>query len=199
MQQKRKSNASRTRDTQNALVKAARALFLENGFAQASTPEIVKKAGVTRGALYHHFPDKQALFAAVVEAEASALAAEIKTSAVSANNSRDALLEGTRAYFAAMRTPGRAHLLLVEGPSVLGAQEMRRIDLEAGGQELRLGIEAALGPNTPPEEINARADLISAMFDRAILASDTREQEEVYQKTLADLLLWLCAAQEQPT
>lgn len=199
MQQKRKSNASRTRDTQNALVKAARALFLENGFAQASTPEIVKKAGVTRGALYHHFPDKQALFAAVVEAEASALAAEIKTSAVSANNSRDALLEGTRAYFAAMRTPGRAHLLLVEGPSVLGAQEMRRIDLEAGGQELRLGIEAALGPNTPPEEINARADLISAMFDRAILASDTCEQEEVYQKTLADLLLWLCTAQEQPT
>ena len=62
-------NADRRAMMRKKLIDAARALFVEKGFAATSTPEIVKSAQVTRGALYHHFEDKEDLFRAVVLAE----------------------------------------------------------------------------------------------------------------------------------
>ncbi|MFX7731869.1 helix-turn-helix domain-containing protein, partial [Acinetobacter baumannii] len=59
-------------------MQAARALFVDKGYAETSTPEIVAAAGITRGALYHHFEDKRALFRAIVTGEALAVAAAIE-------------------------------------------------------------------------------------------------------------------------
>ena len=59
---KRRSNREQTEETRLTLLKAARAAFMERGYGPTSTPEIVSAAGITRGALYYHFPDKLALF-----------------------------------------------------------------------------------------------------------------------------------------
>ena len=92
---------------------AARRLFVENGYAETATPDIVAEAGVTRGALYHHFEDKKALFRAVIEREATDVADEIERRAKRQTTPRDALLEGAAAYFDAMEVEGRTRLLLL--------------------------------------------------------------------------------------
>lgn len=186
--QERRSNPDRTRDTRAALVAAARALFLEKGFAATGTPEIADRAGMTRGALYHHYKDKQDILRAVIESEAAGIAAEIEAGATDAATPLDALLAGARSYFQAMRAPGRTRLMLLEGPAALGSAEMRRIDLETGGQTLRQGLEAATGPGLTPKDFDARADLLSAMFDRAALAIEAGGDTDIYEETLAVLL-----------
>ena len=64
---RRRTQAERTAATRAVLIDAARALFAEQGFANVSTQAIAAAAGVTRGALYHQFADKTALFTAVYE------------------------------------------------------------------------------------------------------------------------------------
>lgn len=186
--QERRSNSNRSQETCSALIEAARRLFIDKGYAATGTPEVVEQAGVTRGALYHHFKDKQALFQAVAEAEAAQIATEIKANSEHATTPTEALTHGANAYFEAMRKPGRVRLLLLEGPAVLGAEEMRRIDAETGGRELRHGIKDALGKNASTIQIDICADLVSAMFDRAALACDTGADAKAYENAIASLL-----------
>lgn len=195
--QERRSNSDRSQETSSALTDAARILFIEKGYAATGTPEVVEKAGVTRGALYHHFKDKKALFQAVAEAEASQIAKEIEAESTHAKTPLEALIQGAKAYFQAMRKPGRVRVLLLEGPAVLGPEEMRRIDLETGGQELRRGIEEALGEKASTAEIETYADLVSAMFDRAALACDAGANIEAYENAITELLSIL--VQERPS
>ena len=190
MQEKR-TNAQRRDETRAALIAAARDLFLEQGYAATGTPDVVARAGVTRGALYHHFADKQALFHAVVADEAAQIAAAIRAGSPGGSDAVTALLDGASAYFAAMRIPGRTRLMLLEGPAVLGPQAMRGIDAETGGGTLREGIGDALGLAVSTEAVAAIADLVSAMFDRAVLAVSNGADERIYQDAIARLLMLL--------
>ncbi|MEQ8586524.1 MAG: helix-turn-helix domain-containing protein [Thalassobaculaceae bacterium] len=165
----RRTNEARTAATRTALIAAARALFVDKGYAETGTPEIVAAAGVTRGALYHHFADKADLFRAVVTAEAAAVAAAIERAADTDGSPRQALIEGAGAYFAAMTEPGRARLLLLDGPAILGPEAMAALDRDQGGGTLRHGLAAA-SRRIDPAELDALADCLSAAFDRAALA-----------------------------
>ena len=91
----RRSQAERSETTRAALVEAARPLFAERGYAAVGTEEIVRAAGVTRGALYHHFDGKRELFEAVYEQIEVELAERIATGALSAGAA--APLEAMRA------------------------------------------------------------------------------------------------------
>src|SRR5256885_16549175 len=77
MKGKPRTQAERTAATRTALIAAARELFAEHGYAGVGTEAIVRAAGVTRGAMYHQFTDKQDLFAAVFEAVEAGLTAGI--------------------------------------------------------------------------------------------------------------------------
>jgi AcrR family transcriptional regulator len=188
--QDRRSNADRTAATRAALLVAARTLFIVRGYAATGTPEIVSAAGVTRGALYHHFTDKQALFRAVVEAEASAVADDIEQMAATSADPVDALLAGSQAYLAAMRVPGRTRLLLIEGPAVLGTQAMKALDDETAARTLRSGLRAvfAASGRPPSAALDALADLLSAAFDRAALAIEDGADPTLYRNALAALI-----------
>lgn len=160
-------NSDRRAAMRARLLASARRLFVEKGYAETSTPEIVKDAGVTRGALYHHFDDKAALFDALIRAEAESLAADIELAAL--GNAGDSMQAGAKAFFAAMSHPGRARLLLVDGPAALGQARMDEIDAGNGRRTLRDGLAAA-SPDLPSEELDALSLLLSAAFDRAAQA-----------------------------
>lgn len=189
MQVTRRSNQQRTDQTRGALLGAARALFIEKGFAGTSTPEIVAAAGITRGALYHHFEDKRALFRAVIVAEFIAVAAAIEASSPSGVAPLEALIEGGNAYLDAMQAKGRTRLLLVEGPAVLGAAEMAALDNAHTALTLRQGLAALNGPTSPePIMLDALTALLSAAFDRAALAIDGGAAPGPYREAIAFMI-----------
>lgn len=188
----RKTNRERTETTRARLLEAARSLFVEKGYADTGTPEIVAAAGLTRGALYHHFPDKQALYAAVVEAEAAAVAAEIEQAAPASLEVVSALLAGGEAYLEAMQQQGRARLLLVEGPAVLGRARMDEIDAAHGNRTLREGLATAMKAGAlKPLPLDPLTQVLGAMFDRAALAlidgGDLRDQMAVLSAVIKGL------------
>lgn len=181
-----RSNRDRTERTRAALMRAGRSLFVDKGYADTSTPEIVAAAGITRGALYHHFEDKRTLFRAIVTEEALAVAGAIEQKAPAGLSPIDALVDGSSAYLDAMRLPGRTRLLLIEGPSVLGQAEMKKLDEDNAARTLRSGLEAAMDTRGVP--LAALADLLSAAFDRAALAIDAGEDAADYRAAIVALI-----------
>ncbi|RJF68242.1 TetR/AcrR family transcriptional regulator [Rhodopseudomonas palustris] len=167
---KRRTNPERSSATRSGLIAAARQAFVVHGYAATSTPDLVEAAGVTRGALYHHFADKQALFRAVIEAESAEVAAEIEA-APSAGSPIAALVAGGEAYLQAMAAPGRTRLLLVDAPAVLGQEQADAIDSRNGVRTLRDGLQAAVDAGVLRRvPIEQTAQLFGAAYDRAALA-----------------------------
>lgn len=183
-----RSNKERTEATRLALIEAARRLFVEKGYAETATPDIVAEAGVTRGALYHHFEDKKALFRATLEREAAAVAAEIERLSAPAPTPRAALLSGAAAYFDAMAAPGRTRLLLLEAPAVLGIAGAGAIDRENAEGTLKAGLSDLLGPDVGAARLDALTGLLSAAFDRAAIAIEAGADRSAYEGAIADLL-----------
>lgn len=181
-----RTNRERTETTSKALLDAARALFVEKGYGETSTPEISAAAGTTRGALYHHFVDKRDVFRHVLAREAQAVFDEIEAAARPDLSPVDALVAGSHAYLDAMTAPGRTRLLLIEGPAALGAAEMTALDEANAAASLRAGLAAAKA-GADDIAIDALAQLLSAAFDRAALAIDTGGDA----REMREAMVWL--------
>jgi AcrR family transcriptional regulator len=167
----RRTNRERTETTKAQLIAAARQLFVEQSYALTGTPEIAAAAGVTRGALYHHFKDKEALLLCVVEQEAASVAEEMEKAAAHAQDTLEALLFGGRAYLGAMGKRGRTNLMLLDAPAVLGRLEADRIDAKHGGRTLREGLIQAMNDGIIAKlPIEALSTILSSAFDRAALS-----------------------------
>lgn len=172
-----------------ALMTAARQLFVDKGYAETATPEIVAAAGVTRGALYHHFEDKKALFAAVVAEEVSKVSEEIENASAGSATARDGILDGTRAYFDSLAVPGRIRLLLLDGPSVLGPDVMQRLNEDHSEASLKQGLkELFAARGKAPGLLDAYTSLLGAAFDRAALAIAAGDSRTEYEQAITALI-----------
>lgn len=196
----RRSQGERTDATRAALIAAARVLFEKQGFAATGTPEIVAAAQVTRGALYHHFTDKTALFHAVCQQVAQEVADEIERRTRQSRKPLNALVNGANAYFAAMAEAGRARLLLLEAPAVLSAEQLMALSDIAGFGALQSGLAVALdldkhedGGDSVVVPLHELSVVLSAAFDRAALAIARGEAAGPYQKAIHLLLSRLVA------
>ena len=136
--------AERAEETREALIEAARELFGERGFAAVGTEEIARAARLTRGALYHHFKDKEDLFRAVYEAVERDLVNQLAVTAASANGPIEALRAGSRAFLDACEDPTVRRIALIDAPSVLGWEEWRDIGMAYGLGLVQSTLEAAM-------------------------------------------------------
>jgi AcrR family transcriptional regulator len=111
--------------TRRALVDVAERLFTQFGYAATSLDAIVAGADVTKGALYHHYSGKQALFEAVFEKVESDGAKDIQAALKGQDDAYEKALAGLRAFLAVVRQPSYSRIVIQDGPSVLGHERFR--------------------------------------------------------------------------
>jgi AcrR family transcriptional regulator len=132
------------RATREALIEAALELFTERGYAGVGTEEIVARAKVTRGALYHHFDDKRDLFRAVFERVEGDLMERIGATMEGADDPYDLMVSGMRAFLDACEEPAVKQISLTDAPAVLGWREWREIDNRHGLGLTRAALDGAV-------------------------------------------------------
>lgn len=130
--------------TRSALLRVARELFTTNGYAATSTTEIADRAGVTRGALYHHFPAKEDVFRAVFEQLEAEVAEHVAREALAGTDPLEQLRLGSRAFLDACVDPAVQRIVLLEGPGVLGWDTWQEIEERYGYGLVAGGVEAVI-------------------------------------------------------
>ena len=135
------SREERAAATRAQLLRAARELFAERGYAAVGTEEIVARAGVTRGALYHHFADKKDLFRAVFEEMEEVTVGSIAKRMGAVDDPWELLVTGMRAFLDACLDPAIVRVSLLDAPVVLGWQEWREIGARYGLAVLSDGLQ----------------------------------------------------------
>jgi AcrR family transcriptional regulator len=168
---------SRGDATRRALVRAGRDLFAERGFAAVGTEEIVARAGVTRGALYHHFADKRDLFRAVHEELEQGLVADIGARIGGIEDPWELMVTGVRAFLDACTDPAVMRIALLDAPAVLGWAEWREIDARYGLGLVSFGLQNAMdGGVLRPQPVRPLAHmLIGAMAEAAMVIANAED------------------------
>jgi AcrR family transcriptional regulator len=123
-----RTQAQRSEQTRAALVAAARRLFAERGYAEVGTEEIVRRAGVTRGALYHHFDGKRELMRAVYEQLEEELSRQFAESVTPGAEPLQVLREGAETFLDQCLEREVQQIALLDAPAVLGWEEWREIN-----------------------------------------------------------------------
>jgi len=182
----RRTQGERSATTREALITAGRSLFATRGFAAVGTEEIVKAAGVSRGALYHHFPDKSELFAAVYEAvEEDVIGAIAATLAGADQSDPIALLRlGASNWLDACGEAEVHQVVLLDGPAVLGLARWREISTRYGvAMAEGLLARAVEARQLAPQPVAPLAHiLLGALREGALYLSGAAHAEEARQE-----------------
>lgn len=162
--------AERRAATTEAILTVARRLFGTQGFAATTMDEISSGAGVAKGAVYHHFKTKEAVFEAVFDLVSRDLVAEIDSTARTEKDVLAAMVAGTQHYFAATAKGPTSQIILRDGPAVLGWERWREIDAQHFGgkmpRALAMAMEVGLIARQPVEPL-ARL-LLGAVTEAAV-------------------------------
>jgi AcrR family transcriptional regulator len=154
--------------TRAALLAVARKLFTDPGYSAVSTEQIVRDAGVTRGALYHHFKDKQDLFLAVCESVEQEVAERIAGAALAEPDAWRQQQLATGAYLDSCLDPAVQRILLTDGPSVLGLQAWRDIEERYGLALVRALVQNQVDQGVIEEQpVEPLAHLLLGAFTEA--------------------------------
>jgi AcrR family transcriptional regulator len=178
MESKRRTQEERSAATRDALIAAARKLWGLRGYAEVGTPEIATVAGVTRGAMYHQFADKAALFREVVEAVEQDVMARMGTLVAEsgATTPADAIRAAVDAWLDVSGDPEVRQLMLLDAPSVLGWAGFRDVAQRYSlGMTEQLLTEAIRAGQLPKQPVRPLAHVLIGALDEAAMLIATAE------------------------
>jgi AcrR family transcriptional regulator len=136
--------AAQALETRRKLERVARKLFAERGFADVSAEEIVAKADLTRGALYHHYDGKEGLFEAIVDKLMQEVHAKLEKGASGAADPLQAVEDGIRVFLKVCTEPSTQRILLIDAPAILGWPKWREMDAKYGFGLLKRALVGAM-------------------------------------------------------
>ena len=167
------TQAERRAATIESILSAGRCLFGERGFAATTMDDIAEQARVAKGAVYHHFATKEAVFEAVFDQVSRALVQEIDRAVRTEKDVLAAMVAGTQHYFAACAKGPTGQIILRDGPAVLGWERWREIDAQHFGGKIPRALAAAMDAGLiarQPVEPLARL-LLGAVTEAAVACS----------------------------
>jgi len=183
----------RSRRTTSRILAEARSLFAEYGYAGVSAEQIVATAGVTRGALYHHFDGKKGLFRAVLNEVQAEIEERVKIAVDQAQDPMEMLIAGNNEFLAACLDPGLQRILLTDGPAVLGWEEWRAVDEDHVQGKYRAFLAELMDNGIlRPFPVDALAHIISGAANEAVFWAARAEDPETAlaqaQITMAEMI-----------
>lgn len=163
--------------TRAALIDVATELFATNGYEATAIPAVLDAAGVSRGALYHHFESKEALFEAVLQSVEAEATLKVTRAARGATDPLDGLRRGCAAYLAMCRDPVVRRISLIDAPAVVGWERWREIDEQHSFGLIKAAIAAiAADGRVKPELIDVMAHMVlAALLEVALLVARADE------------------------
>lgn len=196
-----RTQTERSAATQAALVGAARRLWGARGYAEVGTPEIAEAAGVTRGAMYHQYADKAALFVAVLEAVETEILERLagRVAAAGPTGPAEALYAAADAWLEIAGEPEVRQLVLLDAPSVLGWSGFREISqryaLGMTEQLLQAAVDAG---QLRPQPVRQLATVMIGALDEAAMsiagAEDPEREKEDVRAVVHNLIAGLVSA-----
>jgi AcrR family transcriptional regulator len=162
--------ARQREQTRRTLLRESRRLFATQGYGAVGLSEIVRAAGVTKGALYHHFGSKAALFRAVLEEVQQEVAQRVAATAEAQEDPWAQLTAGCQAFLTASTDPDVQRIMLVDGPAVLGWSEWRALDEAASVRHLAEALSALIeAGRIAPQPVAPLTHLLSGAMNEAAL------------------------------
>lgn len=186
------ARARQREETKQALLRESRRLFARRGYGAVGLPEIVRAAGVTKGALYHHFDSKSDLFRAVLEQVQQEVAERVVATAEMHDDLWQQLIAGCEAFLSASTGPEIQRIMLVDGPAVLGWNEWRALDEAASARHLSEALAALIEDGTiASQPVAPLAHLLSGAMNEAAmwLAAAGSQQDLADVKTALSQML----------
>jgi len=159
--------------TRARIVEVATGLFASAGYEATSIEVVLSKSGISRGALYHHFQDKAALFEAVLEAMEAAIATKLRAASVGITDPIAAMRAGGDAWLALSRDPAVKQIVLIDAPAVLGWQKWREIDSRFGFGLIKAGLKnLSRAGRLPAEMVEPLSHvLLASMMELALVVA----------------------------
>ena len=184
-----RSQQERSETTRAAAISAARAIFAERGYDAASIDEIAKRAGISKGALYHHYRDKTEILAAAYEDVERELTDHIASVASKHRDPIKSLRAGCHAFVDACADPATRRLALIDAPAALGWQRWREIDAQHGFGLLRFGLQAAADAGRiRPDRVELRAHFLLAVMMEGALFIAAADNPKAASRDIARLV-----------
>ncbi|GAA3686446.1 TetR/AcrR family transcriptional regulator [Nonomuraea antimicrobica] len=159
--------AERGAATRDKVLTIATRLFAERGYDDTSIETVLQESGLSRGALYHHYAGKEALFEAVLEATEAAIGAELVRAVRGSRDAEEALLTGVLAWVRLARDPVIKRIVLTDAPAVLGWERWRAMEERYSFGMLKAALDATGA--VPAEFLDLHAHMLLAAVNESVL------------------------------